>query len=62
MSPLSGSGEGAPSPPSPLRGGNEGGGPSVDHKTTPTPALLGLWAKRRYPPLKGRESGSREFR
>ncbi|KRA56039.1 cobaltochelatase subunit CobN [Devosia sp. Root635] len=27
----------APSPPSPLRGGTEGGGPSVNHGTTPTP-------------------------
>ena len=29
----------APLPPSPLRGGNEGGGPSVSHQATPTPAL-----------------------
>src|SRR5690606_40153409 len=29
----------APAPPSPLRGGNEGGGPSVAAWTTPTPAL-----------------------
>ncbi|WP_332692862.1 sensor histidine kinase [Devosia sp.] len=29
----------APSPPSPLRGGNEGGGPSVIHRATPSPAL-----------------------
>src|SRR5690606_3164843 len=28
---------GAVDPPSPLRGGIEGGGPSVDHSTTPTP-------------------------
>jgi Predicted hydrolase (HAD superfamily) len=37
---LAGAGsEAAPSPPSPLRGGNEGGGPSADHRTTSTPAL-----------------------
>ncbi|MBJ3783184.1 sensor histidine kinase [Devosia sediminis] len=32
-------GAAAPSLPSPLRRGTEGGGPSVSHKTTPTPAL-----------------------
>ena len=44
----------APSPPSPLRGGIEGGGRSVAHRMTPSPALLRpLRAKRRYPPRKG---------
>src|SRR5215510_13247903 len=33
--------------PSPLWGGVGGGGPSADHRTTPTPAL------RAYPPHKG---------
>ena len=40
--------------PSPLRGGTEGGGPSVAHRITSSPALLRpLRAERRYPPLKG---------
>jgi hypothetical protein len=39
--------------PSPLWGGVGGGGPSVDHRTTPTPAL------RADPPHKG--EGRTEF-
>ncbi|KRA55424.1 hypothetical protein ASD80_13550 [Devosia sp. Root635] len=41
----------APAPPSPLRGGTEGGGPSAVHETTPSPAL----------PSRGREHKTQTF-
>jgi hypothetical protein len=42
--------------PSPLRGGTEGGGPTVGHIATPSPALLGPFGPSGATlPSKGRE-------